>query len=101
MRVRQLSTSPLGREGSPEPGHAGPGSGTSSLQNYEKINVHCLRPPVCGALLWQKEGHRRVQFRHICESKMLLRGSSFPDSQEMGGRPGLLKMKEEVVRLEI
>ena len=49
----------------------------------------------------QEEGHRRVPFRHICEGKMLLRGSSFPDSQEMGDRPGLLKMKEEVVRSEI
>ena len=53
VRIRQSSASRLGREGSPEHDHAGPRSGTSSLQNYEKINVHCLRPAVCGALLWQ------------------------------------------------
>lgn len=32
----------------------------SSLQNQEKINLCCLRQPVCGVLLWQHEQTKTI-----------------------------------------
>lgn len=35
----------------------------------------------------QEDRNRRVQLKFIYEGKMLLRGCSFSDSQDMGGKP--------------
>lgn len=32
-----------------------PGSQTSGLRNWERIRFCSLRPPVCGALLWEPQ----------------------------------------------
>lgn len=47
---RQPSTS-QGVGAQKEPNLPAPSSGTSSLQNCEKMHFHCLDPPVCGTLL--------------------------------------------------
>ena len=44
-------TLPLEPSGGSAPYTAGPGSGTSRLQNHEKINACSLSHPVCAALL--------------------------------------------------
>ena len=46
-------------------------SWTSSLQNCQKINFHCLSHPVCGILLWQPEQTNILPCPHASEKQMI------------------------------
>lgn len=57
-----------------------PWSQTSSLQNYENINFHYLRHPVCGTLLWQPQKTNTVSLIILLvrpEKQMVLNPQNF------------------------